>query len=183
VDIKCSKCYIKGAASAELTIKGDPAKIISNYTAAIEEAVHNITEKVTETIVVTMKETAQDLFTGDIFDDALQLPILDIDFDLPLFPIPAVTVRFEFEESFEVYVLLETKVAVGTTYTINLFSSTSPLGIAIGNDITAGVAVVLDLILDVRSGVEIQSGFHLTLNKGARVELDMFSPNVSDFAL
>jgi len=53
------------------------------------------------------------------------------------------------------------------------------MGIAVGSDITAGVACVIDLVLDVETVLDITSGFHLKLDKGVRMELRMFGLNVS----
>jgi hypothetical protein len=184
------KCYIRGTTSASLSIQGDPDAIVSNYARTIKDAVLNITEAVAKTIPGALADAAEDLLSGDLgsvfdLDDSNDdpFPVMQVDLDLKLPPLSTVTARFAFDEDLEVYMMLNTKLALGGTYTINLFSSAGPFGIAVGNDITAGLAVVLDLILDVQAPVEINGGFHLKLNKGVAMELNMFSPNVSDLRL
>jgi len=187
VEIICETCYIKGAASTSLTIQGNPASIISNYTAEIAGTVKNVTDVVVDKLAGAIKQTVKnvvdDIFDGPDDDNPFQFPTIDVDFDLDLAPLPGVTVQFQFDDDLEIYMRLNSKLAAGATYTLNLFSSVSPLGVAIGSDITAGVAVVIDLILDVRTAIDISSGFHLRLDKGVGMKLDMFSPNVSDLAL
>jgi hypothetical protein len=183
------KCYLRGAASASLSIKGDPATIVTDYTSTIKDVVFNITETFLNTIPGAVADVAKDILSGDldsVFDNAssnVSFPMIPVDMDLKLAPLPAVTVHFAFDDELEVYMMLDTKLALGGTYTINLFSSAGPFGIAVGNDITAGLAVVLDLILDVHAAVDISGGFHLKLNKGVAIGLDLFSPNVSNFKL
>jgi len=151
---------------ASLTVKGDIGNTISNYTAEIKNEVNNITEAVFDVVgdtVGTVVDLIADVFTGDVFepDYDLEFPTLaNISFDLDLKPLPGVSVKFEFQDDFELYMLLNTKLGAGATYTLNLYASKSPVGIAIGSDITAGVVVVIDLILDVTTAVEISSGFH-----------------------
>jgi hypothetical protein len=183
------KCYLRGAASASLSIKGDPGAILSNYTSTLKDVVVNITKTVVNTIPGAVADVAKDILSGDldsVFDPDNyngSFPIIPVDLDLELAPLPAVTVRFAFDDDLEVYMMLDTKLVLGGTYTINLFSSAGPFGIAVGNDITAGLAVVLDLILDVHAPVDISGGFHLKLDKGVVMGLDLFSPNWSDLKL
>ena len=189
MEIICQKCYIRGSASASLTVKGDISNTISNYTAEIQNEVKNITEAVFDAVgntVGTVVDVLGDFFTGDVFDKdyEIEFPTLaNVSFDLDLKPLPGVSVKFEFQDDFELYMLLNTKLGAGATYTLNLYPSKSPVGIAIGSDIAAGVVVVIDLILDVSTAVEISSGFHMKLDKGVGFELDMFSPNLSNVAL
>ena len=173
-------------ALATISVKqGDLNAIITNYTAAVKEEVRNVTESVVGQVSAAVGNTIGDVFTGQAFEDDydFEFPTIDVDFDVDLAPLPGVSVTFKFEEDFELYMLLNTKLAGGATYTLNLFASKTALGIAISNDITAGVAVVIDLILDVRTAIDISSGFHLKLDRGVGMKLDMFGQNVSDLAL
>ncbi len=187
VEVVCAKCYIKGGASASLTVKGegDFGDILGNYTEDVIDTVQNITDVIIDEAGDVLKEFAADLFTGKVFDPDTdyEFPTFDVDFDIDLPELPDVTVRFEFEDDFELYMELAVRLEGAATYTLNLFSSQSPIGIAVGSDITVGVACVIDLILDARAALEISSGFHLKLDKGVGFELNMFSPNVSDLAL
>ncbi|KAK3339867.1 hypothetical protein B0T25DRAFT_523544 [Lasiosphaeria hispida] len=184
VEIVCQKCYIKGAASASLTVKGDIGDAISNYTTEVMRDVLNVTEVVFDAVGDTILNVLGDVFTLAVFEDDydVEFPTVDVDFDLDLKPLPGVSVKFQFEDGFELYMLLNTKLGAGATYTLNLYASKSPLGFAIGSDITAGVAVVIDLILDVSTAIDMSSGFHLRLDKGVGFELNMFSQNVSNVA-
>ncbi|KAK0715929.1 hypothetical protein B0H67DRAFT_489159, partial [Lasiosphaeris hirsuta] len=173
-----------GAASASLTVKGDVGDTISNYTTSVMSEVLNVTEVVFDAVGDTVLNFLADVVTLEAFEDGhdIEFPTLDVDFDLDLKPLPGVSVKFQFEDGFELYMLLNTKLGAGATYTLNLYGSKSPLGVAIGSDITAGVAVVIDLILDVGTAIDMSSGFHLKLDKGVGFELNMFSQNVSNVA-
>lgn len=166
-------------------MKGDIGDTISNYTAAITKEVVNVTSAVFDQVGDLVSNVLLDIVTLDVLDDdyKIEFPTIDVDFDVDLPPLPGVSVKFQFEDDFELYMLLNTRLSAGATYTLNLFASKSALGIAIGNDITAGVVVVIDLILDVSAAIDISSGFHLKLDKGVGFELNMFDKNVSNVAL
>ena len=168
-----------------MTVKGNISDTISNYTAEVKKEVMNVTEVVFDAVSDTVLGVLGDALTLEVFQDDydVEFPTLDVDFDLDLKPLPDVSVKFQFDDGFELYMLLNTKLGAGATYTLNLYASKSPVVIAIGNDITAGIAVVIDLILDVSTAIDISSGFHLKLDKGVGFELNMFSQNVSNINL
>ncbi|KAK5653234.1 hypothetical protein OQA88_9133 [Cercophora sp. LCS_1] len=185
VRVSCETCYIKGVVSASLTIKGDPEAVFSNYTSEVKGAVRNVTKEVFDIVgdylEDTLRAAAEDLINFDKPDIRdYQLPTIDVDFDVDLAPLPDVSVRFEFDDGFELFMQLNTKLEVGATYTINLFTSKSPIGVGLGSDVSAGITVAIDLVLDIRDAIDLSSGFHLKLDKGVGMTLNMFSRNVAD---
>jgi hypothetical protein len=80
-------------------------------------------------------------------------------------------------------VLLETVLSGGLTYSLNLYTSNSPIGVAISDEIMAGVFFTIDLILSTEAEIDIHSGFHIKLDDGVAFDIALFSQNVSDTTL
>lgn len=162
--------------------------MLSNYTSEVQNAVQNVTDAVVDIFVDYFGDVVdaafEDLTTfskPDISD--YEFPTLDVDFDIDLVPLPEVSVRFEFEEGLELYMQLNTRLEAGATYTLNLFASKTPIGIGLTSDLSAGVTVAIDLILDIRTAIDISSGFHLKIDEGVGITLNMFSREVADIDL
>jgi hypothetical protein len=83
----------------------------------------------------------------------------------------------------ELYMLLDTILSAGTTYTLNLYSSISPIGLAVGDELQVGVIFSVDLILSVEAEIDISSGFHIKLEDGIAIDIPMFDQNVSSITL
>ncbi len=63
-----------------------------------------------------------------------------------------------------------------------LYDSSVPhpfLGFKIGEDLLVGVVFTVDLILTASAEVTIESGFHLKLEDGFALELNMFAKEVA----
>lgn len=179
VEIQCKTCYLKGAASASFTIKGNASEIFTAYIDEVQGVAENITEGVFDQIGLAAKETFGNIITDGLDIDDFVMPTLNVSLDIDLPPLPSVDIKFEFDAGLELYVELGVKLHAGATYSLNLFSSNTPIGVAVGPDILAGVAVTVDLILDIQAAIEITSGFHLKVDDPLAMELTMFSTNLS----
>lgn len=107
---------------------------------------------------------------------------LDIDFDVEVPDIPSADLSFQFD-GMELYMEINTNLSSGATYTINLFTSKSPIGFAVAEDLLIGVVFSVDLILSVESEVDISTGFHIQLHDGVTINIPMFDHNVSSITL
>ena len=187
VDITCKACYIKGGFTASLKVKDNSTDVLTRYTSdsEIQEKVRTATQAAFNKITdgLQSSKTNSNVTSRDMETTPVQLPTVDVNFDLDLVPVPGVSAQFQFNEGLELYMLVNTKITVGSTYILKLFSSKTPVDIAIGSNITAGVALDIDLILTSTSAIDVTSGFHLRLDKGAAMEFDLFSTNVSDVAM
>ncbi|KAJ4416273.1 hypothetical protein N0V85_002342 [Neurospora sp. IMI 360204] len=129
-----------------------------------------------------MNEFKELIYEGDTDFTDIDWPTLDLDFDVDLAPLSEVKIGFVFEDDFELYLKLNAKISAASTYELNLFSSKDPsFGFSEGDDITAGLVVVTDLIIELDAEVDISSGFYMKFDKGVGAELVMFSRNISDF--
>lgn len=184
VEITCESCYIKGGFTASLNVKDNSTNALTKYTNDVHDGVQNVTQTAFNQITDGLQASAPSNSTsGDIETATAHLPTVNVDFDLDLAPLPGVSAQFQFNDGLELYMLLNTKMAVGSTYIVNMFSSKTPLDATIGSNITAGVALDIDLVLTSRNAVDVTSGFHLRLEKGASVEFDLFSSNISNVAM
>ncbi|KAK0723490.1 hypothetical protein B0T26DRAFT_640423 [Lasiosphaeria miniovina] len=179
VEIQCKTCYLKGAASASFTVKGNASEIFTAYIDQVQDVAENITEGVFDQIGLAAKQTFGNIISDGLDIDDFVMPTLNVSLDIDLPPLPSVDIKFEFDAGLELYVELGVKLHAGATYSLNLFSSNTPIGVALGPDILAGVAVTVDLILDIQAAIEITSGFHLKVDKPLGMELTMFSTNLS----
>ncbi|KAK1724172.1 uncharacterized protein BDZ83DRAFT_579135 [Colletotrichum acutatum] len=154
IEIVCTKCYIKGKASAHLTIDGtfNATKVATEIGNEFEETFDNITTYA-KNYVSGVMDNLSDGLDADDFD----FPPLNITFDLDL----------------------DTTLSAGLSYTLNLYTSTTPLGSKIGDDLLLGVVFSIDLILSVESELQMSSGFHLRMDDEVGFDIALFSKNVS----
>ncbi|TQN67423.1 hypothetical protein CSHISOI_08009, partial [Colletotrichum shisoi] len=152
IKIVCTRCYIKGRASAHLTVDGtfNATRVAKDIGNEFEETFDNITKYAKDYVSGVAKKLADGLDADD-FD----FPPLNVTFDL------------------------DTTISAGLTYTLNLYTSTTPLGSRIGNDLLLGVVFAVDLILSAESEVQMSSGFHIRMDDGVGFDIALFSKNVS----
>ncbi|KAF1829848.1 hypothetical protein BDW02DRAFT_508940 [Decorospora gaudefroyi] len=174
IEVTCQTCYVKGFATAELTIDEE----------------FNATELIEQTVDSVRNETIQ--FATD-FKDYLLNYIKDVtsniqDVDFPTFPfafdldipeIPECNLRFQFDDM-ELYLEIDTSLSAGATYEINLFASQTAVGMKIGPLLQLGAVLQVDLILEVEGAIDISSGFHIKLDDGVAMDLTLFGKNVSN---
>jgi hypothetical protein len=181
VEIVCTTCYIKGTATAQFTINGNfnVSQAFHNVTSEIETEVNNITS----TAVDYVENYVKSVITSDVFQiDDFDFPPIQIDFDIDIPDIPECELRFQFD-GMELYMQIDTIISSGATYTLNLYTSKTPIGFAVGEGLLIGVIISVDLILSVESEIDISSGFHIQLNDGVAINIPMFSQDVSSITL
>ncbi|KAF6835746.1 glycolate oxidase [Colletotrichum musicola] len=175
INIVCTKCYVKGRANAHMTIDGtfNVTKVAKDIGNEFEETFDNITTYAKDYVSGVAKKLS-DGFDADDFD----FPPLNVTFDVPVPEFPQCKLGFGFDD-FEMYMELDTTLSAGLTYTLNLYTSTTPLGSRIGDDLLLGVVFSIDLILSVESQVQMTSGFHIKMDDSVNFEMTLFSKNVS----
>lgn len=183
MDIVCTNCYIKGLATAQFTISGD-----FNFSSALDNATTEITGELGNfsTAVVDYVDKYVDNTTTKVVTDGLDLddfdfPPIEIDFDIDIPAIPECELLFQFDEM-ELYMQVDTILHSGATYTINLYTSRTPIGFAVG-DVLIGIVFTFDLIIDVQTAIDINSGFHIQLNDGIAINIPIFNRSVSSITL
>jgi len=119
---------------------------------------------------------------GDFDFDDLDLPPLNIDFNINVPSIPEIVLQLQFD-GLELYVELDTTFSGELTYNLNLYTSETPIGFSIGDDLFLGVVVDVDLILSADANITISSGFHILLDDGAQLEIPLFSNSSADIRM
>ncbi|GKT84282.1 LOW QUALITY PROTEIN: hypothetical protein Ct61P_02132 [Colletotrichum tofieldiae] len=175
INIVCTRCYIKGKASAHLTIDGsfNATQVAKDIGDEFEETFENITTYAKDYVSRVTNNLADGLDAED-FD----FPPLNITFDVNVPEFPEARLGFGFDD-LELYMQLDTTLSAGLTYTLNLYTSTTPLGSKIGDDLLLGVVFAVDLILSVESEVQMSSGFHIRMDDSIGFDIALFSKNVS----
>jgi hypothetical protein len=179
LQIVCTTCYIKGTATAQLAIDGS-----FNASQAFEETLDQVqgeVQNITSAAVNNIQGVATNFTDGLDFED-FDFPTIPLDFNIDIPDIPECRLRFQFD-GMELYMLLDTILSAGTTYTLNLYSSISPIGLAVGDELQVGVIFSVDLILSVEAEIDISSGFHIKLEDGIAIDIPMFDQNVSSITL
>ncbi|KAK1977953.1 hypothetical protein LZ30DRAFT_600176 [Colletotrichum cereale] len=154
ISIVCARCYIKGEAVAHLTIDGtfNATQALGDIGNEFAETFDNITTYARD-YVSGVAGKLSDGLDADDFD----FPPLNITFDVDL----------------------DTTLSAGLNYKLNLYTSTTPLGARIGDDLQLGVVFAVDLILVVESEVQMSSGFHIRMDDRVGFDIALFSKNVS----
>ena len=114
--------------------------------------------------------------------DSYDPPPIRIDFDIDIPEMPECELQFQFD-GLELYMEIDTILRLGATYMINLYTSQTPIGFRVTEDLLVGVVFTVDLILDVQAEIDINSGFHIQLDDGILINIPIFSNNVSDITL
>ncbi|KAK6530218.1 hypothetical protein TWF694_003582 [Orbilia ellipsospora] len=181
VEITCTTCYIKATVQAELTINGsfNATQAIDNVLSEVEDGITNITESTVDWLETNAKSIFTSFAKGGDLDD-LDLKPLDVDFNIDIPDIPDCQLRFQFDD-LELYVALSTTFSAGITYTLSLYKSETPIGIAI-DDLFLGIVAEVELILSVDGEVTIGSGFHIQVDDNASLEIALFGSEVSKTA-
>ncbi|KAF9877099.1 hypothetical protein CkaCkLH20_05365 [Colletotrichum karsti] len=178
INIVCVKCYVKGKATAHLTIDGtfNATKVAKDIGNEFVETFDNLTTYAKDYVSGVAKKLS-DGFDAEDFD----FPPLNITFDVDVPEFPECSLGFGFDD-FEMYMELDTTLSAGLTYTLNIYSSKTPLGSQIGDDLLLGVVFNVDLILSVETEIQMSSGFHIKMDDGVMFDIALFSKNVSSVA-
>ncbi|KAM0385100.1 hypothetical protein ACHAQC_011722 [Fusarium culmorum] len=107
---------------------------------------------------------------------------MDFDLNIDLPEIPEFRIEFQFD-GLEVYMLVDTVLSAGATYTLNLYTSTTPAGFAVRHNLEVGAIFTVDLIVSVEGEIDISTGFHLKLDDGVTIELGIFSKEISNMVI
>jgi len=180
VDIVCTTCYLKGTATAQLTIAG-------NFNASqefdsIKSQVKTETDQIGNETITYVDNYVKNVSTSFSLDAFTDFPPMPIDFDINIPAIPQCDLLFTFD-GLELYMQIGTIISGGATYTINLYTSETEIGIDVANELLVGVVFTVDLILSVEADIDISSGFHIQLHDGLAINIPMFSQNVSNITL
>ncbi|KAK9777573.1 hypothetical protein SCAR479_05621 [Seiridium cardinale] len=144
----------------------------------IGDQFENLTTTVVDYVDDYISNTMHKLADGiDASDFAV--PPIDVDFHIDIPEVPETHLSFQFDD-LELYVLLDTILAGGLTYNLNLYTSNTPIGISIGDDVKAGVILTINLIMTAEAEIDISSGFHIKLDDGVAFDIALFGQNVSD---
>ncbi|KIX93659.1 uncharacterized protein Z520_10565 [Fonsecaea multimorphosa CBS 102226] len=166
VQIVCTTCYIAGRVSGQLTRNTD-FNITELEDSAID-MVKNITEEAGEAI-------------KDLADGNANYTEINFNVEVPSFPDFDYRLQFRFDD-LELYMKLDTVLSVESTYTINLYTSESPVGYSLGDKLEIGAFFTVDLILTAAAEVDISSGVHIKVD-GAGINLQMFNSSVDSITL
>ncbi|KAI1822575.1 hypothetical protein F4861DRAFT_514003 [Xylaria intraflava] len=179
VEVTCTTCYVKGLVTAELNPSHDfnIIQAITNFTDDVGEEIQNITRAAFTYLADNVPELAKNLTDDFDFDD-ISFPPLNTSLSLHLPDIPECDLHFQFDE-LELYASMDTVLSAGTVYTLNLYSSNTPIGLSIDSDTLVGVVVSIDLILSADADIDIGSGLHVKFDDGMTLDLPLFSQNVS----
>ncbi|KAH7135450.1 hypothetical protein B0J11DRAFT_564785 [Dendryphion nanum] len=180
VEIVCSQCYLKGIAFAEISFAEEfnASQAIGRTMDQVRGKVENFTEMVDDYFVNYTKGVIKKLGDGIDVDD-FEFPTFPFNFALEIPSVPDVNLKFRFDGT-ELYIKTNTVLSVGATYELNLYSSTTPVGIAITKDLKLGVIFAIDLILSAKGQINISSGFHIKLKDGLELKIAIFSDKISD---
>ena len=189
VDIICKTCYVKSHITAQFTVNGtfNASTAISSFANEVKDDVVNITESAFDGIETYVKEVVGDVIDNgfDSFDlqDLPALPTINASFNLDnVQGVPGCHLHFQFDDT-ELYMAIDTRLSGGATYSLNLYTSETPIGLAVGNDLEVGVVFSIDLILTVAAQIDVTSGFHLKLKDGLAIDITMFEKDISGITL
>ncbi|KAK2042006.1 hypothetical protein LZ31DRAFT_624722 [Colletotrichum somersetense] len=175
ISIVCARCYIKGEAVAHLTIDGtfNASQALGEVGGELAETFDNITTYARDYVSGVAAKLADGLDADD-FD----FPPLNVTFDVDVPDFPEARLGFGFDD-LELYVRLDTTLSAGLSYSLNLYTSTTPLGARVGDALHLGVVFAVDLILSAESEVRMSSGFHIRMDDRVGFDIALFSKNVS----
>jgi len=175
VEIVCTTCYIKGTATAQLTINGNfnVSQAFQSFRSKVESDIYNPTNATIDSSETYFEKIRTDVASLDFHLDDLDFPTLNnTSFDLAVPDIPYCQLLFE-SDDLELYMEIDTALSEGATYTFNLYKSQTPLGISASQDLEVGIVFTIDVILSVEAEIDISSGFHIKLNNGVAINVNL----------
>lgn len=198
IAVVCTTCYVTGQVTAELAITPPPGSgnnfnasaNISSVAHAFVGDVANITTAVLDDVEAAIKNATADLKSSPslaglrkAFDDLTEPPTIDADFALAAaVALPEYQFRLTLD-AFDLFIQTQTSVSGAATYTVNLYTSESEVGLRLGNGVELGIVLTVDLLMSLDAGLQIDSGFHLRLDDGLALNVDLFGNDVADIVL
>ncbi|KAJ8114670.1 hypothetical protein ONZ43_g4848 [Nemania bipapillata] len=182
VEVTCTTCYVTGGITAELGFDDnyDIGQAITNFTSEIVDGIENVTSAAWDYLETEVPDALSNLTEHFDLDD-VSFPPLEVSFNIDFPEIPACELHIQFFD-FELYMLLDTVISADASYMVNLYSSETPLGLALNDDNSVGVVVSVDLMLAANADIDISSGLHIKVDSMA-LDLPLFSRNVSTLVL
>ena len=171
ISITCNTCYIKGTATARVSADHgfNASQEFQKVVSQVTDEISNLTNSVKDAVVDFLKDDEADSF------------VIDNDFNIDLPELPKCHLQFQFD-GMELYMDLDASFSNEVTYTMNLYSTESPVGLTLaGQEI--GVFFTIDLVLSVAGQIDISSGFHIRLNDGIKIEIGLFDRDVSSITM
>ncbi|KAH7240712.1 uncharacterized protein BKA55DRAFT_648783 [Fusarium redolens] len=183
IEITCATCYIKGTATTEFIYDREfnVSRAFSNFTNQVKREIDSLADETVDYIERYIDKVADNLDDGFDIDD-FDLPPLDYNLNVDIPEIPEFRLQFQFD-GLEVYMLIDTVLSAGATYTLNLYTSTTPAGFAVRDNLEVGVIFTIDLILSVEGEINISNGFHLRLDDGVLFDIAIFSKEISNLTM
>lgn len=190
-EVICQKCYVKGHASATMTAKEyfnittEAVSIKSSVNSTLHQIANYASEIVHDMRVCISNNT--NTFINDVIHleslenlQGFQLKPPNFTLDVDIGKLDDVLLEVVFTEM-EIYVELSILFSAGTTYTLNIYTS-SELGYEVGQ-VFVGFVATIDLILSAESQIELDSGFHIKFDKQMAMKLALFSEEASHLEL
>ncbi|KAM0251085.1 hypothetical protein ACHAQJ_008367 [Trichoderma viride] len=179
ITITCTKCYVKGHASAKVTANG--SFNLTSTADQVKDSFENTWDEI-KTYAKNITATVKDDFSKDLdmekaikdIEGDLRPPEIDFNLDLK-FPEYNVDVNLT---DVEIYMKIDTVLSAGITYTFNIYQSKTEAGVAFGDGLLLGAVFSVDLIFSVDSKIDIQSGFHIHFDK-VRTQIVLFGKEAS----
>ncbi|KAF5545318.1 hypothetical protein FPHYL_10772 [Fusarium phyllophilum] len=183
IEITCATCYIKGTATTEFIYDREfnVSRAFGNFTNQVRREIDSLADETADYIEKYIDTVTNNLDDGFDLDD-FDLPPLDYNLNVDIPEIPEFRLQFQFD-GLEVYMLIDTVLSAGATYTLNLYTSTTPAGFAVRDNLELGVIFAIDLILSVEGEINISSGFHLRLDDGVLFDIAIFSKEISNLTI
>ncbi|ERS98539.1 hypothetical protein HMPREF1624_05324 [Sporothrix schenckii ATCC 58251] len=185
----CVDCYLTAQLHTELiVIQANHSAAPQNLSSIAHEFVHdivNITETFFDDIFQYVKNETKTVVHEIVHHEPIEdifhnFTRPDIDFDLKdLTPLPEYQFLLTLDK-IDLFVQLDLVVTAATSYTVNLFTSETDFGIRKGDDLELGVVLTVDLILSASGVVDLEGGFHLRMDEGLSLQVDLFGHNVSE---
>ncbi|KAI8931642.1 hypothetical protein NX059_011292 [Plenodomus lindquistii] len=182
IDVICTTCYIRGLTTAQLTIGDDfdMANAIDETTESVRQNIDQLSSDVASYLDDYTGSVVTNLVDGIDWSD-FDLPTFPYEFNLDVPEIPSCHLQFQFDD-LELYMAVNTVLSAGATYEVNLYSSNSPAGFAVGS-VQFGFVLQVDLILAIDGEIDISSGIHIMLDDGVTMDMDLFGNNVTDMVV
>ncbi|KAI1333317.1 hypothetical protein F5Y16DRAFT_9650 [Xylariaceae sp. FL0255] len=180
IEVVCSTCYVTGIVTAELDYGGNfnLGQAIMNFTSDVTDDIRNVTDETITYVENVLKNATHDIENGDFDFADIDFPPFNVSLNVDLPEISEVNLRFQLD-GLELYANLDTTLSAGASYTLNLYTSDSPIGLAVNSDTFIGVIASIDLLLYADGDINLSSGLHLQANDGLALDISLFGKNVS----
>lgn len=156
------------------------SQTLGNITDQAETNIKNLTDEAEHYLHDLLVDIGESVFE----DEAFVYPTWNFSLEVDIPPVSDTSLKFSFD-GLEIYMEVDTIVSAGATYTIHMFNSARDLpegmiGLYLTEKLNLGLALTVDLIFSVSADMDVSSGFHLLLDDGFAVDIELFGNDVSD---